>query len=332
MHPVHEAPSRRTGEGSATQVKRGGGPSRTVRLLMKPETRSFYERAVQRAIAQIVGSLDEALDLETLAADVGLSPFHFHRVFRGMTGETPLDLSRRLRMERAARMLVDSDHPVTQIAFDAGYESHEAFTRAFRDYYSTAPSGFRLKRYRRTSLPATCGVHFDPKGSVPVFTPRDSGGRAMDVEIADMPEYYVGCVRHIGPYNQIAQACERLGAIAGPAGLLQQPGAVMIAIYHDDPDTVPLAQLRSDAGIAVPEQVRLPEGLIAQRIPAGRYAWTVHVGPYEQLGDAWARFLGEWLPASGHRLGTGPSYEVYRNDPGRAPKHGPRTEMHIPIA
>lgn len=118
----------------------------------------------------------------------------------------------------------------------------------------------------------------------------------MDVQITDMPEYYVGCVRHIGPYNQIAQACERLGAIAGPAGLLQQPGAVMIALYHDDPDTVPLAQLRSDAGIAVPEQVRLPEGLVAQRIPAGRYAWTVHVGPYEQLGDAWR---GSW--ASGFR-------------------------------
>ena len=73
---------------------------------MKPETRSFYEQAVQRAIDEIVGNLDEALDLETLAAGAGLSPFHFHRMFRGMVGETTLELVRRLRSERAARQVL----------------------------------------------------------------------------------------------------------------------------------------------------------------------------------------------------------------------------------
>ena len=57
---------------------------------MKPDTRSFYEQAVQRAIEHIARSLDEALDLETLASGACLSPFHFHRVFRGMVGETPI--------------------------------------------------------------------------------------------------------------------------------------------------------------------------------------------------------------------------------------------------
>jgi len=76
----------------------------------------------------------------------------------------------------------------------------------------------------------------------------------------------------------------------------------------------------------------MPEGLVEQRIPAGRYASALHVGPYEKLGDAWARFMGEWLPASGHRMGTGPSYEIYLNDPMKVPKHELRTEMYIPIA
>src|SRR6266542_210510 len=107
---------------------------------MKPETRSFYEQAVQRAVEQIARNLDEALDLETLARSACLSPFHFHRVFRGMTGETPLELIRRLRMERAAARLIESDGAITEIAFDAGYETHEAFTRAFRECFSTSPS------------------------------------------------------------------------------------------------------------------------------------------------------------------------------------------------
>jgi AraC family transcriptional regulator len=298
---------------------------------MKPQTRSFYELAVQRTIEHIAGNLDEALDLETLADGACLSPFHFHRMFRGMVGETPLELIRRLRMERAAWKLIKSDSAVTEIAFDAGYETHEAFTRAFRGFFSTSPSGFRQKKYARFQIAATCGVHFDSGGHVPAFIPRDSGGQTMDVEIKQMPELRLGTVRHIGPYNQISKAFERLGSIVGPAGLFQT-APTMLAVYHDDPDATPPDQLRSDAALVFSEDMTMPEGLVEQRLPEGRYAYAVHVGPYEQLGDAWARFMGEWLPASGHRIGAGMSYEIYRNTPMTAPKHELRTEMYISIA
>ena len=69
---------------------------------MKPATHSFYTDAVRRVIEHVVTHLGEALALETLAEQACLSPFHFHRVFRGMVGETPLELVRRLRLERAA--------------------------------------------------------------------------------------------------------------------------------------------------------------------------------------------------------------------------------------
>jgi len=110
---------------------------------VKPETRTFYEAAAVRAVERVVRSLDEALDLDALAREATLSAFHFHRVFRGLVGETPLELHRRLRMERAAERLCHSRHGVTTVAFDAGYETHEAFTRAFRQRYGVAPSAFR---------------------------------------------------------------------------------------------------------------------------------------------------------------------------------------------
>ena len=106
---------------------------------MRPGTRSFYEVAVQRAIERVVCQLGDAIDLATLAESACLSPFHFHRVFRGMVGETPMEFVRRLRLERAAWQLANTDHPVTRVAFDAGYETHEAFTRAFGVAYSTPP-------------------------------------------------------------------------------------------------------------------------------------------------------------------------------------------------
>jgi AraC family transcriptional regulator len=298
---------------------------------MKPETRSFYEQAVQRTIDEIVGNLDEALDLETLASGACMSPFHFHRMFRGMVGETPLELVRRLRMERAARQVLANDRPITQIAFDAGYETHESFTRAFRVWYLTSPSGFRHRKRARTEIVAPCGVHFGDNPARP-FIPRDSGGKAMTVDIKVMPELRVAAVRHVGPYNLISQAFERLGSIVDHLGVFARPETMMVGIYHDDPDSTPPDQLRSDAGLVAPEGMVLPEGLTEQRIPAGRYASAVHVGPYEQLGDAWARFFGEWLPASGHRLGPGVSYEIYRNTPMEVPKEQLRTEIYIPIA
>lgn len=153
----------------------------------------------------------------------------------------------------------------------------------------------------------------------------------MHVDIVDKPSLRVATIRHIGPYMQINQAFEKLGQIAGGAGLLGREPAAMVAIYHDDPESTPADQLRSDAGVVVPENVSLPEWLTEQRLPAGSYACALHVGPYELLGDVWQRLLGEWLPAHGKRV-DGLSYERYLNMPGDVPKEALRTEICVPIA
>jgi AraC family transcriptional regulator len=153
----------------------------------------------------------------------------------------------------------------------------------------------------------------------------------MDVQIKDMPELRVATVRHVGPYNQISEAFARLGEIAGREGLLGQPDAAMIAIFHDDPESTPADQLRSDAGISVANDVALPSSLDEKRLPAGQYATTLYRGPYEGLGDVWARFLGEWFPANGHQVGESPSYELYLNNPQTTPKEKLETAIYVPI-
>ena len=305
---------------------------------MKADTRSFYEAAVERTVAHITNALDEALDLAALARAAALSPFHFHRVFRGMVGETPLEMHRRLRLERAAKQLLESRAAVTTIAFDAGYETHEAFTRSFHQAYGTSPSAFRegsadsgpgCARPRQFQLTARSGVHFgEPTTTIPSF----EGESTMDITIETMPSLRVAAVHHIGPYQRISEAFQRLGAAVGPSGLLELPKPMMLAIYYDDPETTPAEQLQSDAGITVPEGLPLPDGLVERQLPAGRYAKTTHVGPYTHLADSWSRFMGEWLPKSGHRVGDGSSFEVYRNTPENAAPSELRTDLYLPIA
>ena len=155
----------------------------------------------------------------------------------------------------------------------------------------------------------------------------------MDVQIKTIPELRTAAVHHVGPYQAISEAFRKLGEIAGRSALFTQVTApTMLAVFHDDPETTPADQLRSDAALVVPSDVSLPAGLAELRVPGGDYASTVFVGPYEQLGDAWRRLMGEWLPASGKRLAPGVSYEVYLNNPQTTPKAELRTELRMPIA
>jgi AraC family transcriptional regulator len=298
---------------------------------MKPDTRSFYLEAVQRVVSQLSSRLDESADLHALAALAGLSPFHFHRVFRGMVGETPLELLRRLRLERAACALRDTTVPVTSVAFDAGYETHESFTRAFRAGFGASPSEFRRQRTLRAVLSAPSGLHYRSGRVDPQFTPSDTGGHTMHVDIERLPDLRLAAVAHVGPYPEIGKAFERLGQVAGAAGLFNNPSAMMIAVYHDDPDATPPSELRSSAALTVPDGVPLPAGLDEVRIAGGPYARHTHIGPYDALNAVWPRFLGEGLPASGHVLKDGPSLEIYRSDMRTTPKEQLRTDLLVPV-
>src|SRR5580692_2939940 len=102
-----------------------------------------YQGRILRVLTHIQEHLDESLDLEELARVACFSSFHFHRIFAAMTGETIADHVRRLRLERAALELRAGGKPVIQVALDAGYEAHEAFTRAFKAAYGVSPTEFR---------------------------------------------------------------------------------------------------------------------------------------------------------------------------------------------
>ncbi len=152
----------------------------------------------------------------------------------------------------------------------------------------------------------------------------------MKVEFKEMPPLRLATIRHIGPYDQIGKAFERLGAIAGAAALFGRAGAAMVAVYYDDPETIAADELRSDAAIAIPDSASVPAGLVEQRIPGGTYISTLHIGPYDGLPDAWRRLKQERASSARPRR-AGASYEIYLNDPTTTPKEELRTEIYVPV-
>ena len=152
----------------------------------------------------------------------------------------------------------------------------------------------------------------------------------MHVEIRELAAQRLATVEHRGPYNRINEAFARLGQIAGPAGLFG-PQAAMIALYFDDPESTPDSELRAEAALSVPADKVLPPTVGENLLPAGQYACTMHEGGYDRIGDTWARFMGQWLPQSGHRLADSPSFERYLNTPMDVPMDQLRTELYIPL-
>lgn len=152
----------------------------------------------------------------------------------------------------------------------------------------------------------------------------------MDVEIKNMPALRTAGLRHLGAYHGIREAFGRLHAIVGsPPQGSQTP--TLLAIYHDDPEMTPEPELRSDAAIVLPPEAPVPAGLREQRLPAGRYACVLHRGSHKELPHVWGELLGQWLPLSGHRLGQGPSYEVYLNTPMDTAEDALQTELYVPL-
>ncbi len=273
---------------------------------MKASTGQDYHERILRALVYIQENLDDELELEKVAEVAAFSRFHFHRLFRGMVGEPLKEYVRRLRMERAARNLKHLDQPVTEVALEAGFETHAAFTRAFNDMFGQSPSGYRA------------GYEPPEYGDIP------------PVEVKEMAPMRVVFLRHVGPYNEVGTTWGRLMAWAGMRGLLG-PGMKLIGIVYDDPDVTPSEKIRYDAAVTVSRPVHAEGEFGVMEIAGGPYAVVTHKGPYETLSQTYSKLYGGWLPRSGRQLRDAPPFEQYLNSPRDTRPEDLVTLLHLPL-
>ncbi len=295
----------------------------------KPTTRRDYTERVLRVLVHIQEHLDDPLPLEELASIAHFSPFHFHRIFRGLVGESVKQHLRRLRLERAAGQLRCGNKQVVDIAFDAGYETHESFTRAFRKAFDRSPSEHRAEAVRSSQIGPAELVHHSEDGDIE-FQPRTYDPHAMKIELRLIEPIRVAFIRHTGPYDEVGKAWEKLCSWAGPTGLFG-PDTRMFGASYDDPDVTPPERLRYDACITVSDSVE-PEGETGVHdIGGGEYAVTLHEGPYQKLGETYAQLYGSWFAVEGHEPGPAPCLEFYLNDPESTEPEDLLTEVCVPI-
>ena len=282
--------------------------------MTKPETLIDYGRRIARVTAHIADHLDAELDVGRLADVAYFSPWHFHRIYRETTGETVADTVRRLRLHRAAVELTRGNTALERIAKRASYGTLAAFSRAFAADYGVPPGAYRLRGKLLPPAPH--------RSTEPVVMYK--------VEIAPFTGVRLAAVSHRGDYQEIGRAFERVYAWAGARGFIG-PATRSIGIYFDDPESVPLKDRRSEAGLVVASGATVDGEMHALEIPSLLCASVLHKGPYAELERPYRYLFREWLPKSGREPDDHPCFEEYLNNPRELPPSEWLTRVYLPI-
>jgi AraC family transcriptional regulator len=282
----------------------------------------MYVERVNAVIDYIEAHITEELTLEKLAAVAHFSPFHFHRVFGVFTGETVARFIGRVRIERAATLLIQQPHKsITEVGVDSGFRNPSSFARAFRDAFGMSASQWRdggYQTYERVpgesyrDVVGNLGVR-EGFGIVSAHLEAATGVASWEVGCGDLgtarvtieqlPLLEVAYIRHTGRYQGMGEVFTdiftRLMMWAQPRGLVTAD-AWVLAVYHDNPSITDDDKLRVSACLSVPEETESSGEVGRMQIAGGAYA----VGHFE-LGEsdyppAWFALAGGWLPDSGY--------------------------------
>jgi AraC family transcriptional regulator len=276
-------------------------------------TNERYEPRINRALALIDRHIKQDLSIERLADEACLSPFHFHRIFSALTGESVHAMTTRMRMERALALTQRTARPQwKEVAGAVGYRSPDVFARAFKRHFGCTPSQFDLENYwsTRPDRDAALAVsRYFLRPALPL--PND-----FDVQIIHRPAADLIVSRAVGGYldpELLVSAYERIDA-AAKALDVAMPGQLAGA-SQDDPELVPLSRCRYDFCLEVPAKTVAPKGLFAARRDEGRWAITHVQGDLAAVDRAWNLLFKSWLPASGLNLRAAPAEETYQQTP-----------------
>ena len=279
-----------------------------------------YVGRVNRAIDFILSNLDQTLKLEVVADAAGFSPFHFHRIFRSLVGESLLEFVKRVRLEHAIALLsrktwnTPRRPSLTDIAFKCGFASSADFSRCFKQRYGVPPSKFDVESFREKRRGEWQAAAIEPERRhlLDKLAPG-ANPDGFKVRLRRLPPRIVAYIRVLDSYRDgaVPQALERLMQWADARGL---GDGQWLGYMWDDPEIVPYQKCRYDVGLEVPDVT--PGGEIGRmEFPAMQVAEIEIRGPIDLEMRALDWLFGTWLPASGFAPTDQPGFEAWIGRP-----------------
>ncbi|MGE5674548.1 MAG: AraC family transcriptional regulator [Mycobacterium leprae] len=246
------------------------------------------ETLIASAVAYIEAHLQEPFTLQDVARVAGYSPFHFHRLFLAVMGETPAAFIRRRRLAESARELAETEKRAIDVALAYQYDSQEAFIRAFRRHFGVTPG-----QYRR------CGVDHG----------QGLGGSRMEPRFVALDGFTLVGMIYFGENQkgEIPQLWTEFNARS--AKIPHQLAGKGYGFCFMDGQSNP--NFWYMASMAVEQLTTVPPEMVAKTVPAAEYAVFTHRGPVSTLGETYGFAYQTWMPTSGYEPAANYDFEYY---------------------
>ncbi len=267
-----------------------------------------YTRRIDRVIDYLGDHLDTPLKLEELAKVACFSEFHFHRVFRAMTGETLNDFTNRLRLEKAARLLKRTRQSATEIALECGFSSSATFSRSFNNAFNTSPTQYRKSGELKNSK--ICKELF-AKNEYILPMSDEAKRAAFPVEIREFPAWNVAYIRVSNSFGEgiVLKAFAKMIDWLKSENIYDKGTLFGMAI--DDPEVTPKHLYRYEVCFATDAKFNCADGISKLKIPSRTYGVTRVSGDIKLVATAWDYLLNRWLINSDYEPDNAPGFEIF---------------------
>lgn len=279
-----------------------------------------YAKRFEAVLAYIDSHLEGDLSVNALSRIANFSAFHFHRQFTAYMGIPVSRYVQLMSLRRAAHQLVASPAmPVLEAAFGAGFESPEAFSRAFKRAFGMAPSVFA----KAPNWQAWSAVF---------VVPHLSRSITMQIRIVDFAETRVAALEHRGPPGLVGESVARFRQWRMHSGQSPVASSRTFGIPYDNPDTTPPDAFRFAVCGEIDEAVQPNDFAVHERvIPAGRCAVIRHIGSPDYIGETIYPLYRDWLPSSNEELRDHPLFFQYLSVYPETPLEQWQTDIYVPL-
>lgn len=264
-----------------------------------------YRARMEKVLDHIERHLDGELDLDALSRVAAFSKYHFHRQFVAFFGISLHRYVQLARLQRASKRLAGPGGPsITEIALDAGYETPDAFARAFRQRFEQSPSGFRKSPEWEPWLRAFRPLHAArSKLMTTTFSPDQ-------VTIREVAPTRVAIFEHRGDRRTVDATIQRFIAWRKSVGLTPQSGP-LFNVWYSERDPANPDDYRMDLCVGIADDRVIDPGednIRIGEIPGGRCAVLRVTGDNHNLEPAALYLYRDWLPDSGEEMRDFPIY------------------------
>lgn len=296
-----------------------------------------YKKRIVKTIQYIDANLDADLSLEKIAEISAYSPFHFHRIFKLITGETLQSYITRKKIEKSAFYLaVHKEKGIKDIYFDLGFSNHSVFSKTFKKYYGIPPSEFRRSappRFHKILQTQSKNGQVDTVFGQYICTIENLLNWTkmnLKIEIKELPEMQLAAVMSLG-IADVEPSYNILIDWAGKKHLFPRENVKMISVYHDSFKVTPPDKVRIHACMLLDEKLESTDGeVFSETIDAGKYivgSGEVTLNDFEQC---WVS-LFLWMNEHHYSMRKAFPFEIYHSNFKEHPEGKMMVDFCIPV-